>query len=511
MTLFPGTLVAQLPTQMTVEQTLRMQQAIGRANGLLKNSQSAEAIAVLEQQLPNIHGNPTFLELLHTAYTTHLAELQANNGDPGRIAELQSLLKLDGAAPTPVGERIPPAPLTGPEPTPLAAPEPFMPTAAEPVASVGDPFQQAPLEAADAPIPSRAAPQPVVTDRKLIDVALGHFADQNYTEAARHFQQAHTQQLPLNEQERHAWAYCRLHGVVASLKQPNVAHDQLEQEVGQALSLAPQSKVLRDFAEKRIMPEIERRKQSNPSATVNAIPSGWKTIETSNFRILYQDQPEIAEEAGRMAEMSRHATFEKWSGPTGRWTPRCDLYLHENATAFAVATKKPTNVPGVARVTQRGATVLSRRLDLRLDDPNCLALTLPHQLTYLVLTDLFGEQTPPRWAAEAMAVLAEPPTQVARYLRSVGRCQQNATYIQLAALMQMNEFPPAEAVTPFYVQSVSLVDYLVSLKGARAFTLFMVEAPRYGMEKSLQRQYGIPNVQELEQRWLRHAVGNNTP
>jgi len=75
----------------------------------------------------------------------------------------------------------------------------------------------------------------------------------------------------------------------------------------------------------------------------------------------------------------------------------------------------------------------------------------------------------------------------------------------------MNEFPPAEAVTPFYVQSVSLVDYLVSLKGARAFTLFMVEAPRYGMEKSLQRQYGIPNVQELEQRWLRHAVGNNTP
>ena len=48
------------------------------------------------------------------------------------------------------------------------------------------------------------------------------------------------------------------------------------------------------------------------------------------------------------------------------------------------------------------------RTNLRADHPQVLTAILPHEVTHVVLADLFTTQQIPRWADEGMAVLAEP-------------------------------------------------------------------------------------------------------
>ena len=57
------------------------------------------------------------------------------------------------------------------------------------------------------------------------------------------------------------------------------------------------------------------------------------------------------------------------------------------------------------------------------------------------------------------------------------------------------------------VGSVSLVDYLVKLKGPKAFALYLRESPRRGYEEALQRHYGFKDAAELQEKWLRAAAG----
>ena len=483
---------AQSPAERTVAQTLRVQQAMNRARTLLGQNQSADAIALLESELPYIDGNSSYLALLRTAYIAQLRELQANMGDMSRIDQLQEMIqRLDDPTTTPPGERTPPPLPTPPEPEPAPQPKP------QRIADKSDPFQQQPLE--KGPV--------FVQNRAVVDQAVEAFEQKRYEQAARLFAQATHQQIKLNDSEKRAWAYCRLDAVVKQLNAPGTpAFDALEAEVRSAMSMVELTPEMTAFAENQVLGEIKKRRGSSaPATTAEAVPAGWNSIETTNFRVLFREQREAAGEAGRIAELSRTATFEKWSGPGSKWAPRCDVYLHDTGTAFAQATGKPQSLTGMAKVSQRGKQILARRLDLRFDDPDCLTHTLPHQLAYVVIAELVGDQPLPRWAGEAMAVLSEPPTQVARYLRGVSRCREQGQFIRLSQLMKMNDFPNAETVTPFYVESVSLVDYLVQLKGTKAFMLFLLEGPRYGYEKALQRQYGIASFNELEQRWLQHA------
>ena len=70
----------------------------------------------------------------------------------------------------------------------------------------------------------------------------------------------------------------------------------------------------------------------------------------------------------------------------------------------------------------------------------------------------------------------------------------------------MADFPEAAKITPFYVESVSLVDYLVRLKGAKAFVLYLREAPRRGYEEALQRHYSIKDASEHQTRMDRYTT-----
>jgi hypothetical protein len=159
--------------------------------------------------------------------------------------------------------------------------------------------------------------------------------------------------------------------------------------------------------------------------------------------------------------------------------------------------------PGHATYQLQGGSVVQRRLDLRADDPNVITHVLPHETTHLVLGDLLGATPPQRWADEGMAVLSEPRSQIDRYARTLNRCRAQGELVHLAQLMQRSDYPEAAGITAFYVESVSIVDFLLSERDAKTFVQFLRDTQHGNLDAALAKNYQCPSVAELEARWLR--------
>jgi hypothetical protein len=204
----------------------------------------------------------------------------------------------------------------------------------------------------------------------------------------------------------------------------------------------------------------------------------------------------------RAAEQARSSAREKWAGAArGDWKPACDVFLYASAAEYAKATAKPADSPGHATYQVKDGAVVGRRLDLRADEPNLLACVVPHEATHLVLGDVFADAPPPRWADEGMAVLSEPRSRLDRYSRTLYSNRRQGRLVPLERLFAKDDYPDAALITVFYVESVSVVDFLVAEKGPQAFVQFLRDVTKSGLEAALQKHYDCRSVTALEERW----------
>ncbi|HJZ89565.1 MAG TPA: hypothetical protein VKE40_01755 [Gemmataceae bacterium] len=391
--------------------------------------------------------------------------------------------------PAPPSETAPPATLG---PAPASAPLLDVRPPAPPPAPVpdDDPFQAAPRDQAPSDNLSRAS---------------AAFAARRYAQAATLFAEAARQKEPLTEAQRDEWAYCRLHDVAMRLNrgsEPPAAFATLGREVEDALRSG--SDRLQPFG-RQLSDEIRRRSGSAGSAPASG---GWQVVLTPSFRVLHKGQTALAAEAGETAEAARRAMYERWAGPpAANWSPRCDLYLHPDAGDYTKLTGKPAVSPGHSTLTVRDGRVVSRRIDLRADDPGVLDGPLPSEVTQVLLADLFADQPLPKWALVGMAALSESPEEVARYRRAIPGLLREKKLFAVGPFLDKSDFPTPESITPFYAESVSLVSFLVELRGPKAFAAFLREAPRRGYAKALSTHYGFQDAADLQDKWVKHALG----
>jgi hypothetical protein len=337
-----------------------------------------------------------------------------------------------------------------------------------------------------------------------VNQASEEFAKKHYAQAATLFTDADRRHEQFTPVQRDEWGYCRLYSVAVKLNRgPDGTIDlaQLNREVEEAQRSG--SEKLVSFA-KQLRDEIRRR---NPGLAT-PVGDGWQSYETASFRIMFQSRREFALEVGQVAEAARVAMYERWLGPPGsNWSPRCDIYLHAGAADYAKATGKTAEQSGHSTVETKGDRVTSRRIDLRLDDPILLDCTLPSEITQVILAEVFADEPLPRWAVVGMAALSESPASVARYRRAIPGLLKEGKLFAVGPFVDSPRFPKPESVTAFYAQSVSLISYLVELRGPKAFAEFLREGPRRGYAKALTTHYGFKDPADLQDRWLRHAMG----
>jgi Peptidase MA superfamily len=238
---------------------------------------------------------------------------------------------------------------------------------------------------------------------------------------------------------------------------------------------------------------------------VDSSTEGWSVADSANFRLWHQDSRARAEQVLRAAERARTRVSRKWFGAVaGPWEPRCELNLYPSAMAYQRATGLPARAPGYALTQHEGERVISRRIDLRGDWPDLLATVLPHEVTHIVLSDQLGSQPLPSWANEGIAVLNEPPANIARHLRNLARHRDEGMLFSMQGLVESTDYPDRRAMGAFYAQSISLVQLLVKERGPEAFTSFLRCTMRAGAGPALRRHYGM-TFDELERRWQQHA------
>ncbi|MDY3563498.1 hypothetical protein R5W23_005110 [Gemmata sp. JC673] len=482
--LAPCAPAADLPPHPT-EKQLAVQAAMVSAREHLGAHRPTEAVAELEKEISNADGNTVFLSLLREAYQAELAQSEkAPVPDQKRTEQIQRRLAiLNGKlrpAPAPVG-----TPRVAAEPAPNLGPSLVPPTVTE------EPAPPVP--------PAGSPPAPTAGAGAAAADAVAAFKSRNYADADRLF--AALGAARLSAEQKAAWAYCRVKLAADRVNAPDCPPGTAAaavQEVSEAIQLIPPSADLYKVAQ-----QVLKAAQAKAGAAAAVVPvaASADVLETASFRVHHGGDRALGEAVAKAAEANRKATFERWSGPPGgAWNPKCDVVIHATADAYAAATGKPAALTGHASVSLTNGRPTARRIDLRADDPALATNALPRELTHVVLADLFADRPPPKWALEGMAVLAGAPTEVERYTRTLARCARDGELRALAALFELKDFP-ADNITGFYCQSVSVTDYLIKLKGERHFKIFLNDAQRYGTPQALRRQYNIDGPQALEVAW----------
>ncbi|QJW96014.1 hypothetical protein [Frigoriglobus tundricola] len=492
-----------------VEKQLAVQNAIASARKHLDSQNPTEAVAVLEQAVASADGNKVFLALLREAYVSELYQLgKAPNPDAERLAQTRRRLALLGGAP--------PAPADAPKPVPAALtapPTPFTPPDVNPTlvtpipapASIESPTGDRLLPSGDTPV-SQPFPAPA---RTTITNAIAAFKKENFAEADRLFGTIGAAKL--TPEQKTAWAYCRIKLAADRVNAPACdagTAAAAAQSVDEALTLITDNAKL--LASGRAVLKAAQAKAGSAGPVRQAGGTGapvvavGDAIETANFRVVCGSR-DLGDTVSKAAEASRKQIFERWSGPpSGVWQPKCEIVVHATADAYAKATGKPAEMTGHATVRITNGRVTERRVDLWADTA-LVDNALPRELTHVVLTDLFSDKPPPKWALEGMAILAGSPEEIGRYTRTLTRCAREGEVRPLAALFDLNDFP-ADKITGFYCQSASVVEYLIKLKGERNFKIFLSDAQRYGTSRALERQYGIEGTPALDAAWKRACL-----
>lgn len=451
----------------TFNAALAVQDALRRGRELMKSGDAVQAVQILEAQLPFINGNSAYLALLREAYGEAIKKHELDRRNDLASDLRQRVQILEGGVKQ-VAAIQPPA---------------------------EDPFQQQ---------PKRSGPGSTA----LAD-AEREFAAKRFRPAADLFAKAFAESPSVAKSHAAPWSYCKLFVAHERLSRDDVdaaALRDLEIDVAMALSMAAGDEKLGALG-RQLQAEVRRRRGGDTIQIevkhVERTADAWARAETANFRLHHALTREQAERVVRVAESARAAAFKKWADrAAGNWNPVCDVYLHPTAADYTKATGKADSSPGHSTYQVQNGAVRQRRLDLRGDDPNLLTNVIPHETTHIVVGELLADVALPRWADEAMAVLAEPRAQVERYARTLHRCRANGELVPLAQLMRQADYPDAKQITAFYVESVSIADHLIAERDPKTFLIFLRDASR-GLDSALQKHYRCQNVAELQDRWLR--------
>jgi len=235
------------------------------------------------------------------------------------------------------------------------------------------------------------------------------------------------------------------------------------------------------------------------------IVTNWQVRESANFRIYHTD-PKLAEQVVQVAEVAREDQIKRWWGPTANvaWSPRCDIYIYPTAKSFSRMTGQTEESPGFSTMGMNAGKIVTRRINLRADHPTLTHAVLPHEVTHVVLADLFPTQQVPRWADEGMAVLAEPESEQLLRAGDLKDPLTSGKLFKLKDLMIM-DYPEGKYWGLYYAQSVSLTRFMVELGTPAQFIQFVQASQRGQLEAELKRIYKINSIEELQNRWLAYA------
>jgi hypothetical protein len=242
----------------------------------------------------------------------------------------------------------------------------------------------------------------------------------------------------------------------------------------------------------------------SPGANLAGIQGSFAQAESANFVVRSFARDRDARSIAATCEGWRTKLHSFWAGEDREvWTPKCEVVVHSHRSGYlAVVGAGGGATYGSSLIDFDGKKNVSRRrIDFRGDSPLGIE-TLPHELTHVVLADLFEGQQPPRWADEGMAMLADSAVKRTLHERDLAAGLAGRAAFRLPELFAIESYPHPTRVPAFYGQSVSIVALLAKRDDPVRLVEFLRLAERDGYDQALAQVYGIADVATLEQTWL---------
>jgi len=507
-------------TESKLRTQLAVQSALQQGHDNLQRGNYQAAVYCLEKEIARVDGSREYMNALREAYRGYIAELQHSNRqaearpyqerlrilDPGYQLEMSPARPSSPPNLATLASQTAPPPPPAPKTAPPARPTPATSYTARPqMPEEPDPFSDS---NSAPPPPSGGAQQP--QGRDLLTRARQEFDRKDYAAANRLFEQANQIDNHAVAPFRELWAFCKLCGVTDAVNKAGWAPPaDAEKEVLAALAMTASPQLDRQGRE--MLAVIKDRRvevRHTPPQDKN-----WAVAETANFCVIHMQSRELAEQVARVAETTRSAMIRKWFGEEpAPWDRKCKIVLYATAEDYAHTTGESATYPGHSKfLTEPGnpERVMLRKIELHCDVTNMLTHVLPHETTHAVLAGRFGRHDVPCWADEGIAILSEPRAKIDRYLKNLPLHRSRHELLPLANVIGSRGYPKEKRqVTPFYVQSVALVDFLSAQKGGpQEFVRFVRDGLERGYEAALRQHYGIQDFSDLEQRWMKAAPG----
>lgn len=255
----------------------------------------------------------------------------------------------------------------------------------------------------------------------------------------------------------------------------------------------------------------------------------WEEIKGEHFIIYFNSDARFAREVLDKAEEYYRDIATNLGYPRYKefwlWEKRVKIYIYADHNSYLKASGQPYWSHGMADYTNKCVSSYYGNKDF-------LVSVLPHEIAHLIFRDFIGFKGEiPLWLDEGVAQWAERAKRDRMRMLAKELYNDNKL-LSMSDMMKLNMrilkdkdtvfIRPSRAktgemitlvlstehlVNTYYIEAVSIIDFLIEKYGSEAFAGFCREL-RDGKttEEALKSAYAdyIHNLDELEDRWRRH-------
>ena len=229
----------------------------------------------------------------------------------------------------------------------------------------------------------------------------------------------------------------------------------------------------------------------------------WQVFKSTHFLVYYRGASEdllnrLTQKAeGYYDEITEDFGFNRLSFWT--WDNRAKIYLFDSQEEYRKANTGLNWSIGLV-------TIGNKSIQSYTTAPQLLDNVLAHELAHIIFREMVGYNNPavPLWLEEGVASFQERRSQnqlVKNYL--AGRIQAN-TFMSLSQLNTFDLRPgkDKQSIELFYLESYSLLSYLIKEFGKDKFVLFCQNLRDYlDLTRALRLTYSFDSLSEFESSW----------
>ncbi len=183
------------------------------------------------------------------------------------------------------------------------------------------------------------------------------------------------------------------------------------------------------------------------------------------------------------------------------WDNRAKIYLFDQQQDYQAATQSSGWSAGQVRIN-------NKLIQSYIGAPGFLHNILPHELAHIIFMEMVGFNNPaiPLWLQEGVATFHEKEIYSAK-ARLAQHIQQD-NYIKLSDLSRFDlKRADDQQVELFYLESYSLVKYLITEFGTENFVLFcQYLRDKRNLMSALTRVYAFKNLDDFEISWKQYIL-----